>query len=292
MRISLIHNQASGRRVALPSLRALIEGEGHELVRVIEHSADASRVADPPAELVVAAGGDGTVADGQCASRPARRAAGVLPLGTANNIAFSLGCRRTDRDGGASWHTRTARPFDIGRAAGTPARAASSRAWAAAWSEACMTSLARRPMRAGEPPPWQLVRALRRYAQTLRACGPRVDRCARRREPRRRVPAGRGLNSRSVGPNLEFAPHAKPVRRPAHGGDRPGGRSRALARTSPTGLRARRPVWRFRPANTLRRSIEPDALHVDDESRTSRPDRWCRSGSHAAAVTVLVPPPA
>src|SRR5262245_4822879 len=105
MRISLIHNQASGRRVALPSLRALIEREGHELVRVVDHSADASRAADPPAELVVAAGGDGTVADAIRATAGSDLPLAVLPLGTANNIAFALGASGPIEDQVRSWHT-------------------------------------------------------------------------------------------------------------------------------------------------------------------------------------------
>src|SRR5204862_5321054 len=58
MRIALIHNAASGRGVSPASLRELIEREGHELVRVIEHASDCASLADPPAELVVAGGGD------------------------------------------------------------------------------------------------------------------------------------------------------------------------------------------------------------------------------------------
>ena len=50
MQIALIYNPASGRRVSLGSLRELIEGEGHELVRVIEHASDSAPLAEPPAE--------------------------------------------------------------------------------------------------------------------------------------------------------------------------------------------------------------------------------------------------
>ena len=102
MRIALVYNPSSGRRVALESLRRLIVSEGHQLVREIEHLADASALADPPAELIVVAGGDGTVADALRAAAGRGLPIAVLPLGTANNIALSLGvhgqCRRQKAD--------------------------------------------------------------------------------------------------------------------------------------------------------------------------------------------------
>ena len=294
MRISLIHNQASGRRVALPSLRALIEREGHELVRVIEHSADASRVTDPPAELVVAAGGDGTVADAIRATAGSDVPLAVLPLGTANNIAFGLGVGGPIEDQVRNWHTAQARPFDIGLLQGAGIDTQFVEGVGGGLVEACMTSIRRRPMRGGEPPPWQLVRALRRYAQTLRRLRPRrwtlrLDGESREDE----FLLVEVLNSRSVGPNLDFAPHANPsdgqltvvTAREADRGalaayidDRLAGREGRLAL----------PSVQTRCVDL----IEPDPLHVDDEIAHVTPGSLVSIRIHAAAVTVLVPPPA
>jgi len=291
MRISLIHNQASGRRVALPSLRALIEREGHELVRVVDHSADASRAADPPAELVVAAGGDGTVADAIRAAAGSDLPLAVLPLGTANNIAFSLGASGPIEDQVRSWHGAQARPFDLGVLQGAGIDKRFVEGVGGGLVEACMTSIRRRPMRGGEPPPWQLVRALRRYAQTLRRLRPR--RWSLRLDGEHREDEFllvEVLNTRAVGPNLDLAPHATPsdgaltivtARESDRGAlaayldDRLAGRDGRLAL----------PSERTRCVDLL----NPDVLHVDDELVHVTPQSPVSIRIQAAAVNVLVP---
>ena len=157
-----------------------------------------------------------------------------------------------------------------------------------------MTSIRRRPMRGGEPPPWQLVRALKRYAQTLRRLRPRrwtlrLDGETREDE----FLLVEVLNIRSVGPNLDFAPHADPsdgqftvvtARETDRGAlaayidDRLAGREGRLALPSV-------------PARCVD-LMEPDALHVDDEIAHITPGSLVAIRMHAAAVNVLVPPPA
>lgn len=93
MRVTLIHNPAAGRQGAgqAKALRRVLETCGYE-VRYQSVKEDGWKAAlKAPAELVVVAGGDGTVA------RVTRRMVGrgvplaLLPSGTANNIARSLG---------------------------------------------------------------------------------------------------------------------------------------------------------------------------------------------------------
>jgi diacylglycerol kinase family enzyme len=95
VRITLIHNPGAGKQQ---------RGESHELVKMLEDAGHRvryrsakkkglRRVLDKRADLVVIAGGDGTVA------KVARRLAdlrsdvpvALLPSGTANNVARSLG---------------------------------------------------------------------------------------------------------------------------------------------------------------------------------------------------------
>ena len=92
MRITLIHNPGAGRGASTDrDLKKLLKGAGHE-VRYRSAKDDGWKKAlKKRADLVVVAGGDGTVA------RVARRMAGrgvpvaLLPSGTANNIARALG---------------------------------------------------------------------------------------------------------------------------------------------------------------------------------------------------------
>jgi diacylglycerol kinase (ATP) len=92
VRVTLIHNPTAGAgKASADSLVRLLRGAGHEVRyrSVKEDGWDAAL--EVPADLIAAAGGDGTV------SRVARRMVGrgipvaPLPLGTANNIARTLG---------------------------------------------------------------------------------------------------------------------------------------------------------------------------------------------------------
>lgn len=92
MRVTLIHNpEAGGRGSSARSLKALLRRAGHEVRYQSSKEKGVRRALRKRADLVVVAGGDGTVA------RVARRMTGrgiplaLLPCGTANNIARTLG---------------------------------------------------------------------------------------------------------------------------------------------------------------------------------------------------------
>lgn len=294
MRIALIYNPSSGRRVSLASLRELIEGEGHELVRVIEHAADASGLADRPAELVVAAGGDGTVADAVRVTAGRGVPLAILPVGTANNIAFSLGLRGPLERLARGWHDAPMQPFDTGVLHGTDGPSRFVEGVGGGLVAACLTSFRRRPLGRGEQPSWQLIRALRRYAQTLAGLRPRawsltVD-GSRRTGDFLLVEV---LNTRAVGPNLEFAPSASTSDGllsvvTAREGDR-----QALADYIANRLAGRE--GRLELATETAHCVEiddPEALHVDDELVQVPGGVTASIRIAAAAVDVLVPPPA
>jgi len=92
MLVTLIHNPTAGDQDEDgKSLRKLVKRAGHEVRYRSAKEPGWKRALKKPADLVVVAGGDGTV------GRVARRMAGrgvplaILPIGTANNIARSLG---------------------------------------------------------------------------------------------------------------------------------------------------------------------------------------------------------
>jgi len=294
MRIAVIFNPGSGRRVSIASLRELFEREGHELVRVIEHSSDHTPLADPPAELVVAAGGDGTVSRAVRAVNGRGVPLAVLPLGTANNIAFTLGLDGPLERLVRSWHDAPARPFDIGVLSGTDDARPFVEGLGGGLVEACLTSFRRRPLRGDEPPPWQLVRALRRYAQTLARLRPRrwswtIDGSARTSE----CLLLEVMNIRAVGPNLELAPAASPSDGlltvvSAREADRQALSAYIADRLAGRDTRIELPSEPARCVDIL----DPQVLHMDDTIVRMPPGSTASIRVQAAAVTVLVPPPA
>jgi diacylglycerol kinase (ATP) len=93
VRVTLIHNPTAGDRRSADDLVAAFAAAGHEPAYHSAKQKKLRKALQDPGDLVVVAGGDGTV------KKVATRLAGrqipmaILPLGTANNIARSLGVR-------------------------------------------------------------------------------------------------------------------------------------------------------------------------------------------------------
>jgi diacylglycerol kinase family enzyme len=99
VRITLIHNPDSGNASDADKLVKFLRDHGHE-VRYQSAKEDGwKRALKKPADLVAVAGGDGTVA--KVARRMVGRGVpiGVLPSGTATNIARTLGLLDGKRQG-------------------------------------------------------------------------------------------------------------------------------------------------------------------------------------------------
>jgi diacylglycerol kinase family enzyme len=92
MRITLLHNPSAGS--GSPT-RAELENWllelGHEVYYASADDDEPARLLSRPADLVVAAGGDGTAATAMRELAGRDTPVAILPLGTANNIANSLG---------------------------------------------------------------------------------------------------------------------------------------------------------------------------------------------------------
>jgi diacylglycerol kinase family enzyme len=92
VRITLLHNPDAGDGTPTKAeLLGALEAAGFDARYQSTHEADFARALREPGDLVVVAGGDGAV--GKVAFAHVQRAVplAILPLGTANNIAYSLG---------------------------------------------------------------------------------------------------------------------------------------------------------------------------------------------------------
>jgi diacylglycerol kinase (ATP) len=182
------------------------------VVGVAKEYDDQTRLPSGRVDLVVAAGGDGTVATVAGIALRTSAALAILPLGTANNIATSLGVRAPAPELVASWSTARRVPFDLGLAR------ARSKEWLvvegiggglvpAGITRAQRTQKARQEM----APAAEVAAAVRSFWEALVDLEPRpwtltVD----GKQLSNEFLLVEVLNIPSIGPNLVFGPDATP----------------------------------------------------------------------------------
>jgi diacylglycerol kinase (ATP) len=121
MRIALVHNPAAGPGEASAGhLRRLFEDRGHDVQLFGKRKGDLNAAIDSGPDVLAVAGGDGTVAKAAIRSyrRESRAPLFIIPTGTANNVAQSLGIQGTVDQVVAQLDSAVATPLDIGRARG------------------------------------------------------------------------------------------------------------------------------------------------------------------------------
>jgi diacylglycerol kinase (ATP) len=91
VRATLVHNPTAGDRQAAAGLVAKLEQADYEVTYHSKRSEELEVALADPGELVIVAGGDGTVAKVAAAIAGRDIPLAILPVGTANNIARSLG---------------------------------------------------------------------------------------------------------------------------------------------------------------------------------------------------------
>ncbi|MFT4202531.1 MAG: diacylglycerol kinase family protein [Chitinophagaceae bacterium] len=117
--VKLYYNPRSGEKNGrFKALASQISKEGFRMVKAVHHKKGLAPIS-PELDLVAVAGGDGTVrrACMELLEQPLSRfrPLGILPLGTANNIARSLNITGTLTEIIQSWHKRQYRQLNVGR---------------------------------------------------------------------------------------------------------------------------------------------------------------------------------
>ncbi|MGE4054468.1 MAG: diacylglycerol kinase family protein [Vicinamibacterales bacterium] len=120
MKVSLLHNEKAGSSVTLNEIADAIERHGHDIIAVVERHDDQDELLDPGSELIVVAGGDGTIASAArvLAGQDQPPPLAILPIGTANNIASSLRIVGPLTELVGRWDAARRMPLDIGVASG------------------------------------------------------------------------------------------------------------------------------------------------------------------------------
>jgi diacylglycerol kinase family enzyme len=115
MRITLMHNpEAGGAKHGKKELVAALAKAGHRATYQSTQKSDYKKALKKPTDLVLAAGGDGTVVKVACGLIDTGIPLSVLPLGTANNLARSLGFVASPEEIIVQLQGGKKRPFDIG----------------------------------------------------------------------------------------------------------------------------------------------------------------------------------
>ncbi len=115
MDVWILCNENAGRSLSADDLRELVAQAGHT-VRGVAKRYDERTPVPAKLDLIVAAGGDGTVATAAGIAARTSTPLAILPLGTANNVATSLGVNAPASELVSSWSTARHMPFDLGRA--------------------------------------------------------------------------------------------------------------------------------------------------------------------------------
>jgi diacylglycerol kinase (ATP) len=128
MRVSLIHNPSSGDTpIKGPELVSILEELGYQTAYYSTRDGKKRKkdwrqaVESDPGDLVVAAGGDGTVRKVALGLAGSSVPFAILPLGLANNVAKTLGIHGEVAAIARDWLHARPRPFDLGlvRSGGT-----------------------------------------------------------------------------------------------------------------------------------------------------------------------------
>src|SRR5262245_15550425 len=117
MRILLIHNPKAGDRThSKKQLMASLTKCGFQALYQSIKGRGWNQAFKKPVDLVIAAGGDGTVHSTAWQLMGSGIPLAILPLGTANNLARSLGFTASVEEILHSLHCGKGQPFDVGTA--------------------------------------------------------------------------------------------------------------------------------------------------------------------------------
>lgn len=212
MRVTVIHNPSAGAgRHDRDDLLHAIHRAGHDTVYVSTKEDEWRAVLERPADLVVAAGGDGTVDKVGVALAGRGVPLAIVPLGTANNIARSLGLSLELEALIAAWRNARRRPFDVGLVHGIPKKTRFLEAVGVGLFPDTMSATTSESRPTAMPPDEALDRDLVRIVDRLASQEPRPWRVSLDgRDLSGEYLLLEAMNIGSIGPDLNLTAHTDP----------------------------------------------------------------------------------
>ena len=213
MRVTLMHNPTAGcGEHSKEALLLALREAGYDPAYQSTDERDFHEALRDPGEIVVVAGGDGTV--DKVAGRLVGRniPIGLLPLGTANNTARALGVEGPVEELVAGWDLAQRKPFDVGLLEDPEGAARFIEAAGLGFFPQVMpTASALKKRREPDDPDDELTYDLRLFQSLLsdvRACSWKV--ALDGRDFSGRYLLLEAMNVRAIGPGLCLAPEACP----------------------------------------------------------------------------------
>jgi diacylglycerol kinase family enzyme len=291
MRVSLLHNPSAGEGASFEEVRRELARAGYEIASEIEKDSDFGRVLDEPVEFVVAAGGDGTVRQAARALAGSGVSLAILPLGTANNIAKSLGIEGEIRDVVEAWAQSRRLPFDLGLARGQWGESRFMESVGSGLVAVGIAAAEEHPDHGKDEPRKELARAIERYAETLERLQSRRWTGLLDDEP---VDGDfllfEVLNVPSVGANLALGPGADPTDGRFDVVTAGEGERRRIAEYLEARSRGAEPVLELPTRHARRAEITGwEQMHVDDELRRIAEAGKVTLEIEPGAIAFLVP---
>jgi diacylglycerol kinase (ATP) len=114
MRATLFHNPTAGHAATKDDILAAMKLADFEVRYVSIKNDDVEQALEKKTDLFVVAGGDGTISEVLTKLPDRSIPVALLPLGTANNIARSLGIAGTPQELVETWKIDNTHPFDVG----------------------------------------------------------------------------------------------------------------------------------------------------------------------------------
>jgi diacylglycerol kinase family enzyme len=118
MRVALVYNLTAGGGVSPEHLERSIRAAGHEVAYVEQNRPDLRRAHQERVDVIAVAGGDGTVGRAAVALAGSGVPLAILPQGTANNIARSLGVQGSPEELMERWRESEPVSLDLLRVRG------------------------------------------------------------------------------------------------------------------------------------------------------------------------------